>query len=469
VSLPILALRTPRRGIIGLVVVLFLGGCGSPVPPSQAPVVSGAPTATSATPSASTAAASAIPSPAPSSLSRDDGWRADIDTLLEARERLHPDPWHDLPRATWVAAADAVKARIPTMTNDQALVELLRLTVMPGLGGREGHTGIFPGAGTHEFPILLWQFSDGLFITAARAPYEDLVGSRIETIADRPVADVLALVEPLTPRDNPSNLLAYAPLYLRMSEVLSGLGVQDRVGPATFGIVDPSGAERDVEIAPIAAEDDIAWHGGDPLRLRSTDALWLRDVAKPLWWTYLADSKTLYVQYNAVEGGIDSVADEILARAKQPGVERVVVDLRNNGGGDNTTYRHLLAVLQDPAIDRPGNLDVLIGRLTFSAAANFATELESTTDAIFVGEDMGGSPNLYGDARRVDLPYGGQPLYMATRYWQKSTADDPRVTIEPALAIPLSSEDYLAGIDPVLAAVTAGTPVGDVGGGILAR
>ena len=118
------------------------------------------------------------------------------------------------------------------MTDDQALVELLRLTVMPGLGGREGHTGIFPGAGTHEFPILLWQFSDGLVITAARAPYEDLVGSRIETIAGRPVADVLALVEPLTPRDNPSNLLAYAPLYLRMSEVLSRAG---RPGPGRAG------------------------------------------------------------------------------------------------------------------------------------------------------------------------------------------------------------------------------------------
>ena len=428
--------------------------------------MSGAPTAISATPSASTAAASETASPAPSSLSRDDGWRADIDTLLEARERLHPDPWHDLPRATWVAAADAVKARIPTMTDDQALVELVRLTVMPGLGGREGHTGIFPGAGTHEFPILLWQFSDGLVITAARAPYEDLVGSRIETIAGRPVADVLALVEPLTPRDNPSNLLAYAPLYLRMSEVLSGLGVQDRVGPATFGIVDPSGAERDVEIAPIAAEDDIAWHGGDPLRLRSTDALWLRDVAKPLWWTYLADSKTLYVQYNAVEGGIDSVADEILARAKQPGVDRVVVDLRNNGGGDNTTYRHLLAVLQDPAIDRPGQLDVLIGRLTFSAAANFATEVEHDD-----GRDRS-SARTWAAARTCTATRGGStcPTAVSRSTWRPATgrrarADDPRITIEPDLAIPLSSEDYLAGIDPVLAAVTAGTPVGDVGGG----
>jgi hypothetical protein len=254
-----------------------------------------------------------------------------------------------------------------------------------------------------------------------------------------------------------------------MSEVLAGLGVLDRAGPATFGVVSPSGATRSVEIAPINAEDDMAWHGGDPLRLRAADALWLRDIAKPLWWTYLADSRTLYVQYNEVRGGIDGVADEILARARQADVDRVVVDLRNNGGGDNTTYRRLLDVIQDPAIDRPGHLDVLIGRLTFSAAANFATELEATTSASFVGEPMGGSPNLYGDARPTDLPYGGQVVYVASRYWQMSTAGDARITIEPSLAIPFSSEDYLAGLDPVLAAVTAGTPVGDVRGAILRR
>jgi hypothetical protein len=461
------ALRQARVPIVVALAAILAAGCGSAV-------VTGAPSASSTpapipsiAPSAS--AASMTPTPAPTTLSRDAGWRADVDALLEIRERLHPDPWHGLDRATWVAAADAVKARIPTLTDDQALVELLRLTVMPGLGGREGHTGIFPGTGTHEFPILLWQFSDGLVVTAARAPYEDLVGSRIETIAGRPVADVLKLVEPLVPRDNPSTLLAYAPLYLRMSEVLVGLGVLDRDGPATFGVVDQSGNSRTVDIAALTAEEDIAWHGGDPLRLPARDAMWLHDIAKPLWWTYLADSRTLYVQYNAVESGIEGVADEILHRAKRADVERVVVDLRNNGGGDNTTYRHLLDVIRDPAIDRPGRLDVLIGRLTFSAAANFATEIEATTSATFVGEPMGGSPNLYGDARPANLPYGGQVVSMATRYWQKSTADDQRITIEPDLAIPFSSEDYLAGLDPVLDAVTTGTPVGDVRGGILAR
>ena len=77
-----------------------------------------------------------------------------------------------------------------------------------------------------------------MVITAARAPYGDLVGSRIEAIGGRPVADVLGLVQPLSPRDNPSNLLAYGPLYLRVSELLVGLGVVATATAATFTVVD---------------------------------------------------------------------------------------------------------------------------------------------------------------------------------------------------------------------------------------
>ena len=443
-----------RRGSAGLLLAAaLLAGCGA-TPPSG-----------SSTTDAASSGGSAIPSPAtatapPSSTGsvRVDGWRADVDELLAARERLHPDPWHALPRATWVAAADAVKERIPSLTDDQVLVELVRLASMPGWTGREGHTGIFPfipGSGTHEFPIRLWQFSDGLVITAARPPYEDLVGTRIEAIDGRPIADVLELVEPLAPRDNPSNLLAYAPLYLRVSELLSGLGVL-RGGPAaTFTVVDAGGARRDVEIEPIAAEDDVVWHGGAPLQLPAGDALWLRDTGDALWWRYLDEARTLYVQYDEVRAGIDAAADEILARVEQGGVDRAVVDLRRNGGGDNTTYRHFLSVLQDPSIDRAGRLTILIGRLTFSAAANFATELERTTGARFVGEAMGGSPNLYGDVRRVDLPYGQQSVFVATRYHVKSTPDDTRITIEPDLAVPYAAADWLAGRDPVLDAALA--------------
>ena len=172
-------------------------------------------------------------------------------------------------------------------------------------------------------------------------------------------------------------------------------------------------------------------------------------------WTYLEDARTIYVRYSEVRGGTTAVAEEILDRAKLPDVDRVVVDIRRNGGGDNTTIGPLLRVLRDPAIDRPGRLVILIGRGTFSAAANFATDLEQTTTAWFAGEDMGGSPNLYGDVFEVRLPQSEQSLFMAARYWERSTPDDTRITIEPDLAVPFSSADYLAGRDPVLDAVLA--------------
>jgi len=164
----------------------------------------------------------------------------------------------------------------------------------------------------------------------------------------------------------------------------------------------------------------------------------------------------LFVQYNSVESGIDGVADEILARVRRGGISRVVVDLRNNPGGDNQTYGRLLDVLRDRRIDIPGRMFVLVGRVTFSAAANFATELEQRTSAIFVGEDMGGSPNLYGDAQPAPLPYGHLTVYVASRYWQLSSPRDRRTTIRPAIRVPLSSRSYAAGRDPVLQAALSG-------------
>jgi hypothetical protein len=399
----------------------------------------------------------ASPNPSPS-FDRVSGLRADIDALLDARDHVHPDGWHGMARADWVAAADLVKAQAADLTDDQALVELVRLAAMPSWNGRDGHSGIFPfipGSGTHQYPVRWWRFSDGLVITAARAALEDLVGARVVAINRRPIAEVLRVIEPLVPRDNPSNLLAYSTIYLRTSELLAGVGVIDAAGPTDFTLEGADGTRRDVTIDPISAEDDGAWNSGQPHRLPTTQAQWLARENETLWWQFLPESGTLFVQFNLVEGGISSIADEILARAKDPEVTRVVVDLRHNGGGNNLTLGPIDFALRDPAINRPGRLFVITGRITFSAAANFATDLEHETAATFVGEAMGGSPNLYGDAREIRLPYGPQRLSMATRYWERSTPDDQRITIEPDIVVGLSSADYFAGRDPALEAIVA--------------
>jgi hypothetical protein len=451
-------MTSQRRALAILAAIVVVAGCGSVSPPSPRPSAStpGGPSPTSARPSLP-----ATPGPSPSiALDRVAGWSADIDAILDARDHVHPDGWHGMPRADWIAAADAAKAKLPSLTDDAALVALVRLAAMPGWSGRDGHSGIFlgRGSGVHPYPLRTWQFSDGLVVTAARAPYEDLVGSRITAIGGRPIADVMGLAEPLAPRDNPSNLLAFAPRYAGVSELLAGLGVIGEAGPATFSLVGRDGTAREATVEPVTVEEDVAWHGGQPLRLPPTEALWLARQDDAFWWTVLDESGTLYIQQNEVSGGIADETAKILARVEAGGITRVVLDLRNNGGGDNTTLLPLEDLLRNAAIDRPGRLFVLASRLTFSAAANLATDLEVETSAIFVGEAMGGSPNLYGDARAIPLPYGHQTLFMATRYWERSTPDDERITIEPDLVSELSSADYFAGRDPALETIL-NTPI----------
>jgi hypothetical protein len=128
--------------------------------------------------------------------------------------------------------------------------------------------------------------------------------------------------------------------------------------------------------------------------------------------------------------------------------------MRHNGGGDNTTYRGFLrALIEADAANVP--VYVVVGRNTFSAAGNFVTELEQGTDAILVGEELGTSPNQYGDAVQIRLEHSGLVLRMAPIHTVKSDPDDPRITIEPDIRAELSSADYFGDIDPAMAAILA--------------
>jgi C-terminal processing protease CtpA/Prc len=177
----------------------------------------------------------------------------------------------------------------------------------------------------------------------------------------------------------------------------------------------------------------------------------------------LPEQRALYVQYNEVTGvsngeTLAAFAAELVRTFEEQRLERVIVDVRSNGGGNNTTFGPLIRALQTPSIDREGVLYALVGRATFSAAGNFVTALQRDTKALLVGEPTGGAPNQYGDAESVPLPHhGGLEIRISTRYHEFGGPDDRRLTHEPDLPVPLSSADYFAGRDPVLEAALAHT------------
>jgi hypothetical protein len=307
------------------------------------------------------------------------------------------------------------------------------------------------------YPLRLYWFSDGFFVVDALSPHTDLIGAEVTAVNGRAVDAVAAAVEPLVPRDNEQQVLTHAPPLMLAAEVLHGLGLaDDAAAPATFTL-SRSGEETSVEVAAVPMERWASWAGGHHTHAPPPrdGTPWLRRYSEPVWWELLVETGTAYIQYNFVGGGVRTVAEEVEAAMAAGGVERVVVDVRLNPGGDNTTYGPLVRFIRDAATSLPGRVYVIMGRATFSAAGNFVTGVERGTEAVLVGEDLGGSPNQYGDSRQVALEHSGLIFRVAPEYITRSDPDDPRITISPDIAAPLSSEHYFADRDPAMEAILA--------------
>jgi dienelactone hydrolase len=235
---------------------------------------------------------------------------------------------------------------------------------------------------------------------------------------------------------------------------LHGLRLVPDLGPVTFTF-ERGGNRFAASLTPLTVPEygrgigDLA----HPLLPRGITAAIPAYVARrnqQIWTTTHAGKRVFYIGYNETLVSTAVVARRTSKAVKAKRLRAVIVDLRLNGGGDNHTYGDLLDALRRAS--KTERIVVLISRVTFSAAENFATDLERVAHPIFVGERSGGSPNLYGDTANTLLPVSGVELRVAEIYWQKSTADDPRIAIDPQVPVALSSESFFAGRDPVLSA-----------------
>lgn len=388
-----------------------------------------------------------------------DAAAADLKRLLEQLEAIHPDPFHGVSRADFVGALDDLRDRLPQLAPEQAVVELMRVTALLSREGRDGHEFALPQLAIEPpvLPLRIWQFPEGWMITDAATPHSDLAGTMLRAIDGHPIDEVVAAVEPLVPRDGPATVPGFIPYLLLRGVVLRGLGIIGNGDTVHLTVADAAAAERTVSVSlmPIASYIDLAGDLG-MASLPERDGLRFTYERGVFWWEELP-GRTVYVRYAQVQAASTQELAAMAERARAPDVRRVIVDLRQNPGGDNHNNAALLRVLTDPAIDVAGRLTVVTDRLTFSAASNLATQLEQATSARFVGEPMGGGLNFWGDARFVQLPHWPIPMQVgvSSRYWQLSSPDDPRLSIEPDVAVELTADDWAAGRDAVLEAATA--------------
>ena len=365
----------------------------------------------------------------------------EITGLVDRMAQLHPDVDHEVPLADLRAEAADLAARAPAISRDELLVGLLRLTT---LGERDGHGGIFLHDPSHAtpftfFPLRVYDFADGVHVVADVAGGAQ-VGKRVTAIDGVPLARVVEQVRPLIPRDNASTIRLLLPEYLVCAEVLRGLGIVE--GAATYSFADGSS---------VTLEPTVAYGLGTalhPLPTRKPQLLY-RNLQQPFVLAPLEKGRSLYLGFHMVASPPQPLLDRILRAARKPGFRRLVIDVRHNGGGNNTTYWPLLDLINQKPLR--GKVAVLLGRMTFSAAGNFVAAVDHQTKARLVGEPSGGAPNQWGDRQAIDLPVAGLTAYVAG-YWVEVAPRDKRQAVQPDVRVEPAVADFLAGRDPVLRA-----------------
>lgn len=401
-----------------------------------------------------------------------DKWREDLRTMAEEMPKRHRNLFHTMTREEFESAVRRLDERIPSLARHQIIVAMARIAAMVG----DGHTNVAPTRdpkiGFRAYPVRLSLFKDGLFVRAATREHADIVGARVVGIGRVSADAACDAASAIIGQDNAMDVKFFAPFLLAMPEVLHALGLIDDMENAPFTLAGRGGSKV-VNLKPtgpaemMAPDTDLSWLSTPNWVDARDDARkpvppWLRDPQNKYWFEYLRGARTVYVQFNQVgnkqDETIEAFAKRLFAFVESQPVERLVLDLRLNRGGNGALNRPLLlGLIRATKVDRKGRLFAIIGRSTWSAAQGLVNDLEKYTNTTFVGEPSGGKPNSYGDSHRITLPNSGISVRVSTLWWQGDERDR-RPWTAPEVAADLTFEDYRTNNDPALNAALRYVP-----------
>lgn len=383
-------------------------------------------------------------------------WQADVRFLGEELPKRHRNAFHRMKQADFEAAVKQLHDRVPQMTEDEIIVGVMKIVAMV----KDGHTNIIPReffrSGT--FPFKLYLFSDGLFVQKAATEYAEMVGGKVIKIGNLNADEAFKIVGQAAFADNEMGVKELVPVMLTVPEILAGfkiIGDKQKLNLT----VETGGKQKVFEIKPTGTLENLNHIPANYIDMagKANQALYLKDPENLYWFEYLKDRKLLYVQHNGIGNKQDEpVADfykRVLAFAEANPVDTFVLDLRFNGGGNNTLNKAVVIQLIKSKINQRGKFFVITGRETFSAAQGLVNQIEKYTEATFVGEPTAAHPNHYGDNRPFTLPNSKLTVCASTLWWQDLDPRDERFWTAPEIAAETSSEDYRKNIDPPMEAI----------------
>lgn len=299
------------------------------------------------------------------------------------------------------------------------------------------------------FPYLLFTCDNEFYVAATRKANEEILLSKLLSINGMPIADVCEALAPYIPHENTywlNNCLARDGLLSQEMMKLAGVLDSDTV---EFEFQKEDGTVVCKELTAVSSymEDYMSYVNA------YYDSPMNENQSQKFWFTYLDDVPYLRISsfdYDETDTvSLLNVGNELFATVRDAGgAEKLIVDLRDNGGGYQLQgYHQVVTVLQRMNVE---TIYVLINGGTFSQAVVFATYLkQELSNAILVGTPAGQSPNFYGAVEEHVMPNTETVFVLAWQWW-KGWEGYEYDALMPDILVSHTLQDYKDGKDAVL-------------------
>jgi tetratricopeptide (TPR) repeat protein len=388
-------------------------------------------------------------------------WQSDLRFLQQTVHKDYPFLFKKITAAQFDAEVDKLYTAMPAMQEHERLAGLTRIVSL----FKYGHTALRwreAKVKYHMAPINFYWFSDGIYVEGADKRYSSIVGAKLVKVEGVPAMQALEALKPLVPSENDQYFKANGLNYLVVPEALHAQHVTKQLKSTITYTFEKDGKSFEESIPGSEAfllprKYGFVSGNADWISARDTSSTpyYLKNLDRIYYYEYLPATKTVYVRHSEIQDdpqeAIPAFYKRVFEFIDKNDVERLVLDVRLNGGGNNYKNKPIITgIIETKKINQPGKLFVIIGRRTFSACQNLVNELSNYTNALFVGEPTSENINFYGDNQRVELPKTKTPVFLSFAWWQDKPQWENDSWLAPHLAVPMSFNDYTSNKDPLL-------------------
>ena len=371
-------------------------------------------------------------------------WRDDLSDFARELTKKHPAAFANTSKDKFEAAVAELNGKIDHLNSDEIYIGLDHLANLIG----DAHTYVkFPNDNAN-LPLDIRLYGNESRVRVVAPGYEQALGARVIAIQNIPIAKARELAATVTPIAETTSLIeSRIDNMLTTGMALHGLGITSDRNSAQYTLATDDGKEFIVNFKAVPPGPEPKWvYLGSPLSAQP--------VSGTAACTYLREARTLYCNVRMILD-LAKPSKQMFDTIKREHPDKVVIDLRSNGGGDyNIGLKYLIEPLaKDGDINRKGHLFVLIGANTFSAAMSNAAQFRTMTQATLVGQPIGEKPNSYQEPREFTLPNSHLVVRYSTRFYK--FVEGPENVVAPDKEIIPTWDEYKNGHDTVLEWVLA--------------